>query len=181
MTHRSTRARLRLERDAVEATIPAARHAWMLFLLPLWLGGWLPMGWSIGGELAWPADAGDIGPLLFQFAWLAIWLVGSLWVVGALLWSAFGAERVRFARDHVVLVRQIAWFKLYLLYRPAEVSGVRVCRSPHFAVAGPAETEQCKIAFDYRGRTVCFGAGIDEADAAQLVRQIHARAPWCAN
>ena len=180
MTPIPSRVRFTFGRDAVEATIPAARHGWMLFLLPLWLGGWLPMGWSIAGELAWPADVSDIGPLLFQLAWLAIWLVGSLWVAGALLWSAFGVERVRFARDHVALARQIAWFTLYRLYRPADVGGVRLCRSLRFAAAGPADAEQCRIAFDYRGRTVSFGAGMDEADALEFVRQIHARAPWCA-
>jgi hypothetical protein len=153
---------------------------WMLFLLPLWLGGWLPMGWSVAGELAWPEEAGDFGTLLFQLAWLAIWLVGSMWLAGVLLWSAFGVERIHFARDHVVLVRQIACFKLYLLYRPAEISAVRVCRSMHFAVAGSAEAEYCKIAFDYRGRTVFFGCGMGESDAFRLVHEIHDRAPWLA-
>src|SRR4051812_37959694 len=159
MTSTVSRTRMHIDRDAIEAVIPAARHAWMLFLLPLWLGGWLPMGWSVAGELTWPNEAGDFGTLLFQLAWLAIWLVGSLWLAGVLLWSTFGVERIRFARDHVALIRQIACFKLYLFYRPAEISSVRVCRSLRFAVAGSAEAEQCKIAFDYRGRTICFGAG----------------------
>ena len=64
--------------------------------------------------------------------------------------------------------------------RPAEISAVRVCRSMHFAVAGSAEAEYCKVAFDYRGRTVFFGCGMDESDAFRLVHEIHARAPWLA-
>jgi len=177
MTNMVSRTRLHIDGDGIRAVIPAPRHAWMLFLLPLWLGGWLPAGWSVAGELSWPQDAADFGPLLFQLAWLAMWVVGSLWLFGVLLWSACGVERISFAPDHVALVREIACFKLYLLYRPAEISALRVCRSMHFAVAGRAEAEYCKIAFDYRGRTVCFGSGIDESDAFRLVHEIHTRAP----
>lgn len=177
---RISRTRIYTGCDTIEAVIPAARHRWTLFLLPLWVGGWLPMGWSVIGELALPGDVGDFGPLLFQLAWLAIWLVGSVWVISTLLWSAFGIERISFARDHIVLVRQIAWFKLYMFYRPDEVKYLRMYRPLHYAVAGSAEAEHCKLAFDYRGRTVCFGSGIDEADALRLVRLIHARTPWFA-
>jgi hypothetical protein len=180
MTKMASRTRLHINQDSIQAVIPAPRHAWMLFLLPLWLGGWLPAGWSVARELTWPGDAADVGPLLFQLAWLAMSFIGSLWLFGMLLWSAFGVERISFARDHVALVREFACFKLYSLYRPAEISAVRVCRSMHFAVAGSAEAEYCKLAFDYRRRTVRFGCGIDESDAFRLVHEIHARAPWLA-
>ena len=180
MTTANSRTRICAGPDKVEAVIPAARHRWTLFLLPLWIGGWLPMGWSVIAELALPGDAADFGPLLFQLAWVAIWLVGSFWIVGALIWSALGVERVCFARDHIVLVRQIAWFKLYLFYRPAEVKYLRVHRPLSFAVAGSAEAEQCKtrlrlprpyrLLWSRHRRSGCVSSGATDPRAHSLVR-----------
>ena len=164
--------------DHIDVVFSAARDASVMWLLPLWLGGWMPMGRAIAGELSLPGDAGAAG-FLFELAWLAIWLVGSLWVIGTLLWSAFGVERIRFASGSVALVRQIACFRLCLLYRPDDMRLLRVQRVLRL-VSAASETDAYKLAFDYRGHTVSFGCGIAACDANRLVRQICARVPCLA-
>ena len=164
----------------VELTIPSRRNYLMVAVFIIWLGGWF-MGESAAiRTVFFEHKSLDDGHTAFMAFWLIGWTAGGIGVLLAVLWNIAGCERVRFGSDEVVLRKEIYGLGFGRRYDPSKVSNLRVLETSGF----PANfgrrawgVNAAPLAFDYGAQTMHFGAGIDAAEARQLVAKIVNAAP----
>jgi hypothetical protein len=107
---------------------------------------------------------------------LLVFLGFALYVV---LWSLFGREIIRVDADTLGIQRRLFWDRQPKDYEIASIRALRVTVVPYdpfhffrsFGLAGGP------IAFDYGAETVRFGAGIQEAEAEQVLDLLSKKAP----
>ena len=104
-----------------------------------------------------------------MFVWLAGWTLGGGLATFALLWMYVGLERLLLRPDAMVIARELNGREVYAReYAIGNISNLRVVPNVpwEWGFGGG------KIAFDYGARTFRFGAGIDEAEARDIVSQM---------
>lgn len=163
-----------------------ASIAWpVLAFFLLWLGT-LGFGiWTVvsagdfppqGRDVPWTGD-------LFVLAVLAFLAVATFRIVRLCLWMLGGREILRWTRREVSLRREIFGFGRARRYDAREISSLRVL--PGFdrpfgflAPRSPWGKALQSLAIDCSdGQTVCFGSGIDTAEAARLVERLQPLLP----
>ena len=156
------------DREGLEIRSPAPRYALAIFLLPIWLGGWL-VGMVIGTQalLSGTTDP-NRAPIV---VWLTGWGIGGLWAVATSLWMLFGRQIVRLAH-HVLSVRwELLGIGYTKDYDTRHIRGLRVATMP--VRAGPRwGWGGGPFTFEYGKRPVRFGLSLDEAEAKSLLPQI---------
>lgn len=165
----------------------------MLFVI-VWLGGWVA-GELFAGMMIWIgvaellagglwADAFDLfsGEGLFALAGF-----GMLTIVGGMLirwfvWYLTGVETLEVRRDSLTLRRRILRLGHSKEYLAEHIQGLRISPPPppsiflqstHDAWKYPMILVHSPLAFDYGAKTIRFGAGIDEAEAASILEAIY--------
>lgn len=161
--------------EGLRIVIPYTRSWFVIGFLGFWICGWAV------AEVLVPAEflKGNIPPEgeSLMFAWLVVWTVGGLLAIYAWLWQVMGKEIVT-VRGQTLTTRcdigGLGFDKKYDLpqlrnlrvdpvgFNPLDVSAVLQL----WGIGGGA------IAFDYEARTYRFGAGLDAAEAKQIVTAI---------
>jgi hypothetical protein len=154
--------------DGVEIAIPAPRQTALLFVLGLWLCGWLPAGLHTLSGLS-------AGSLLYEVPWLAVWLLGVAAAVYLLAWNMSGVQRVRVTREQLSISDEMFGVRVRRDYRTALVRDLRTL--DELALAGVPVSAPCRIGFEYGTRRVRFAAGIDTHEALRLVDALTSL-PW---
>lgn len=179
------RATVRREAGYLLVAIPARRNWALMLFLPIWL-----VGWAIGlvvatGMLsifsAVPVTGFAETASLFLLAWLAMWLFGGLVALYTLAYTAAGREELRISEMTLRLQRRIGPLpagraRTYDLQHASRLRTEPTPMPPWWA-RRRGTPEPKPIAFDYGAKTVRFGAGLDEAEARQLVEQIAEYSP----
>jgi len=153
-----------------QITIPPRRNIGAMIFLPVWLCGWLFGEVMVIRELAFvPVPE---APSLFMIIWLAGWTLGGGLAIFALLWMYVGMERILLRPDALVIARELNGREVHARqYAIGNTSNLRVVPDDRWAWGFGGG----KIAFDYGARTFRFGAGIDEAEARDIVSQMQKR------
>ena len=146
--------------------------------LAFWLCGWAVAEVMVAKQFL-NGDAPPEGEL-FMLAWFAVWTVGGVFAIYAWLWQVMGKE-ILTARGQVFAIRRdiggFGFDKKYDLVRMRDLRVGQVGFSPVdfssslqlWGVGGGV------IAFDHGEKTYRFGAGLDEAEAKQVVTAIKQR------
>jgi len=157
--------------------IPATRSILLLVFLSAWLVGWA-FGEVMVTRQLFSGRAREGG--LFLAAWLTMWTVGGAAAIYAWLWMAVGKEIVSLRPGVLSIRRDVFGLGRSHEYDLAHVRGLRL--SPQ--VSDPfGRTSGTRfwgiggglIAFDYGAKTFRFGAGVDEAEASQIIGELKAR------
>jgi hypothetical protein len=120
------------------------------------------------------------GGEVFMLAWLGVWTVGGAFAIYAWLWQVMGKEIVTVHGQRFTIRRDIGGFGFDKEYDLVQMRDLRV---GHLGV-NPLDFSSSLqlwgvgggvIAFDYGARTYRFGAGLDEAEAKQVVTAIKQR------
>jgi hypothetical protein len=166
--------------EGLVLSIPARRHPFALLFLPLWLVGWA-FGWRMAfGQLT--SSRGEGPPDLFLLVWLIGWTAGGVFAIWALAWSLAGREVVTLRPHELILARRILGLGRARRYDLSHVADLRASPESY----SPSDFRSSMrfwgvgggpIAFDYGASTVRFGAGLDEAEARQLVQRLIGRQP----
>jgi hypothetical protein len=115
-----------------------------------------------------------------MLAWLGVWTVGGAFAIYAWLWQVMGKEIVTVHGQMFTIRRDIGGFGFDKEYDLVQMRDLRV---GHLGV-NPLDFSSSLqlwgvgggvIAFDYGARTYRFGAGLDEAEAKQVVTAIKQR------
>ena len=177
ITPPARRSSSRQTAEGLEISIPAKRNIFLMLFLAAWLVGWCFGEVSATRELL--AGRGN-APDLFLCVWLVGWTIGGAFCLYALLWTLRGREVIVLRPDSLVTKRDLWGIGRPREYDILHVSDLRVAPmtwNPHYwsgalylwgVGGGP-------IAFDYGSRTVRFGSGVDEAEAADIVRELRTR------
>lgn len=176
------RATVTDEPDGLRIDIPARRHWAAILFLAAWSIGWLL------GEVAVPFQIFDPATDSVSKGFLSLWELG--WTVaGAGIfyiwwWFVSGHEVLLFDPTLLIVTRRTTLFSRNQRFDLSQMEDLRA--SPvtsnrsladvrgFFAAYGISGGH---IAFDYGAKTYRFGAGIEEAEAKQIVALIKSRFP----
>ncbi len=181
-------ARPRSTRTAIPGglriVIPARRRWFVTAFLLVWLCGWAfgeaAALWKVVTEA--PAIARNFGPSLFLIVWLLGWTVGGVFALTMAAWSVAGREVVSLSGATLAVRREAFGIGRTSEYDSGAVRNVRVAAQPY----DPSDFRSGlrfwglgggPIAFDYGAATHRFGAGVEEAEAAELVQALRDRLP----
>jgi hypothetical protein len=152
--------------------IPAKRDVRVLGILCVWLVGWFVVWLAAASELF--ADRTPVGFLLI---WLSIWTAGGAFALFAVIWALVGREVVTAAPGSLVLERRIGSLARTRRYETSRIRDLRVSAQPYrpfdrrsglwfWGISGGW------IAFDLGASTIRFAAGLEEAEAKQVVARL---------
>jgi len=148
------------------------RNVFVLAVLSVWLVGWL---------VAWLAAVSELSanrvPNSFLLIWLSIWTAGGGFALFAVLWALVGREVITAAPSSLVLERRIGSLGRARRYDTTRIRDLRVSAQPYrpfdrrsglwfWGISGGW------IAFDYGASTIRFAAGLEEAEAKQVVGRL---------
>lgn len=157
-----------------EIVIPARRHWIVIVVAPVWLTIWsIAIAGATREVLTGHGRGLGIG---FLAVWLAGACLGGGFVLYTWLWNAVGREIVGLRPGLLTVRRDVAGTGRTREYDLLEVRAMRVCPSSPDEAWGASM--RCwlggagTIAFDYGAKTVRFGDGIDEAEAALVVAEL---------
>ena len=170
---------VRTEVGAVTFGCPPRRNWFVLLFLIAWLGGWTVAGLTTFREVMRPGDH-----QAFLSFWLVGWAVGELCVLAVVAWQLAGLEELSVVRGDLIHRVSIAGVGRSREFTGTEVRHLRTTQpllsawldgrsfSPPLFGSGYGA-----IAFDYGARTYRIGAGLDEAEAQQIVASLSKQLP----
>ncbi|WDF74386.1 hypothetical protein [Novosphingobium sp. KACC 22771] len=163
------------ERFTVEHTfegeqirIKAKRQIFPMLFLPVWL-----VGWTAGGIAAISQLIQHFEP--FLVFWLCGWAVGWLFASGTLIWMFTGTETIRVIHGDLEIAHHALGFRRAWLYQGRMIRALGVAPQPawpfkfQWQVPFFSNTRAGAIRFDYGARTFYCAAGLDDAEARQIV------------
>lgn len=158
--------------------MPCRRSFFVIGFLAFWICGWGAAEYMVAKQVM-TGDAPPDGEV-FMFAWLGVWTLGGGVAIYAWLWQVMGKEIVLVHGQTFKIRRDIGGFGLdkdydltqmrTLRVSPITLSPMNVSSSLQLWGVGGGV-----IAFDYGARTYRFGAGLDEAEAKQVMTAIKQR------
>jgi hypothetical protein len=161
-------------------------------MLPLWLGlylaGLVAMVRSFPAALARTDPTEVLTVAVFLPLFLGLWLTFGALGCYRLLFVAAGRELVIIDAAHLTFRREMPLFTRVRTYPLAEVRNLHATLSlmPGWLSIWASNSRYAwdllgltggVIAFDYGGRTVRIGGGMDEEEAHYLVAYLHRRFP----
>ena len=162
--------------EGLEIVIPARRSLLVLLFLGVWLVGWLMGEMTAVAPLFSRRPTGLEGLLLI---WLIFWTLGGGLAAYIWLWMLVGKERILMGTSALHVKRDLLGLGRTRTYEFYKIRNLRVAPQP----AGPRGTGNFKfsgvmgglIALEYEGKTIRFGAGLDEAEAQLIVERMQQR------
>jgi len=185
------RATVKDDGMTMSISAPAGRSWLAILFYPVWLCGW------VAGELvalaglfrlhiAWGRSAPramSLAETAFLIAWLCLWTMAGSFVLYSWLWMIAGREHMQIGGSTLAIWRKPIPFPKRREFELASIRRMRVGPAQGWLGARGRRYDPLykgPIAFDYGSRTFHFGAGLDEAEAFDLVRSITERFPQLA-
>jgi hypothetical protein len=164
--------------QGLRIVMPSSRSWFVILFLGFWICGWAVAEYMVSSQFL-KGDAPPEGEW-FMLAWFGVWTVAGLFAIYALLWQVMGKEMVAVHGQTFKTRQDIGGFgfiKKYDLVQMRDLRTTQVSFNPLnlasslqlWGVGGGI------IAFDYGAKTIRFGAGLDEAEAKQVVSAIKQR------
>ena len=164
--------------DGLRIVIPCRRSWFVICFLAFWICSWAAGEVMVANQL-WKGDAPPEGEF-FMLTWLGVWTMGGAIAIYAWLWQLMGKELLAVRGQAFRIRRDIGGIgrdKEYSLIQMRDLRVGRVGASPFdlsssfqlWGIGGGV------IAFDHGEKTYRFGAGLDEAEATQVVTSIKQR------
>ena len=183
---------------ALRISIPSRKNTFFLIFTGFWLVCWAAGEIFVGGMVIagiinllfdTPVIAGVDGISLagggcFILIWLLFWTVGGGFMLYGFLWQLVGREVVTVSYEGITTQRAVFRFGRKKEYLAAHIKDLRV--SPWSLPTSMFGWNRMgymwgmsggMLAFDYGAQTFRFGAGVDEAEAKQILDKITGRFP----
>lgn len=166
--------------EGLRIIIPGRPSWFVVGFLGLWLGGWGIAEVMVVLQLV-KGDAPPEGEAS-MLVWFAIWTLGGILALYALLWQVIGKEILTVHGSTLTIRRDVGgvgFSKAYSLtqmdalqIKPVEFNPFDVSSSLQLWGIGGGV-----VAFDYGGKLYRFGAGLNEPEAKQIVAAMTQRYP----
>jgi hypothetical protein len=164
--------------EGLVINIPSAKNWFVVLFIGFWLCGWAFGEVSVIRQLA-TGKANGAG--LFLLAWLGAWTVGGCAAIYFWLFTVAGHEIVSLTPPTSLAIRRdILGFGRSREYDLPSVQNLRIDNTAvnGRSTGGFSLPFGGKIAFDYGSKTFRFGAGVDEAEASDLIEVLKGRYPF---
>lgn len=164
--------------DELRMVIPNRRSWFVIGVLAFWVCAW-GVGEVMGSATLFKGEVppGEEGLML---AWLGVWTVSGLAALVALQWQVMGKEIVTVQGQTLKTQREGGGIGFRKEYDLQQMANLRV-EQPRFSPFDVSASFQLwgigggVIAFESAGKTSRFGAGLDEAEAKQVVESLNRR------
>ena len=164
--------------EGLRIVMPCRRSWFVICFLAFWLCGWAVAEVMVANQFM----RGDSPPEgeLFMLAWFGVWTVGGVVAIYAWLWQLMGKEILTARGQTFNIRRDIGGFGFDREYNLVQIRDIRIGS----VGASPLEFSSSlqlwgvgggAIAFDHGERMYRFGAGLDEAEAKQVLTAIKQR------
>ncbi len=191
--------------STLRLVIPSPKNWFVVAFMSFWLLGWLAGELFVGGMIAGgliallgglihllapnlvesPVGGAEFAlafPSMFLCVWFIGWTVGGAFAIYSWLWQVTGKEVVDINRQSLTVRKTVLGFSRPKEYGAQYMRNLRVTPTVNIPWGWGMRTDfwgggAGKLAFDYGAKTVNFGSGIDEAEAAQLLARIQKRFP----
>lgn len=167
------------EAGVLTIACPPRRNWLLLLFLMAWLGAWTVVGTSTFTEVTKPGEH-----QAFLAFWLVGWALGELCVLAIVLWQLAGLEKLSIVRGNLIQRVSIAGIGRDREFSGTEVRNLRATTPMLTAwmdqrsfVPPTFGSGYGAIAFDYGAKTYRIGAGLDEAEARQVVATLSKQNP----
>ena len=152
--------------------VPAPANIFGVLFLTCWLAAW-----AVGEFFVlWQLLTGQTAISRFMLGWLAGWTVFGVAAIYVWLWMVRGKEFIRVTPERIGIRRSVWSHGVEKQYEAAHISGWRliiVRRSWWSEDDSPsAFGNDGPLAFDYGERTVRFGQGLGDEEAAEILATI---------
>jgi hypothetical protein len=163
--------------EGLEIVIPARRHLLVLLFLGVWLVGWLMGEMTVIAQLFSRRLAGPEG---LRLIWLIFWTVGGGFAAYIWLWMLVGKERILMGASTLHVKRDVLGLGRTRAYELYKIRNLRLAPQ----LAGWRDTGATVrlaglagglVAFEYEGKTVRFGAAIDDAEGRMILDRMKQR------
>ncbi len=148
------------EAHALSVTMRAPRSGCLVAFLGVWL-----VGWTFGGLGAFKSllSVGSLlNPLsLFLLVWLAGWVAGEVFAGIAVAFMLDGREIVSLDGEKLSQRAEAFGWGMTRRYDLAHATNLR-------PLAGDSGSAKDLLAFDYAGKTVRMGTGLNETEAQRV-------------
>lgn len=160
--------------------IPGSRSWFVIGFLGFWICGWAVAEFMVSSQYL-QGDAPPDGES-FMLAWFVVWTVGGLLAIYAWLWQFMGKEIVTVHGQRLTTRRDVGGFGFDQDYNLPQMRDLRAAPVGFNPLDLTSSLQLWGIgggviAFDYESRTVRFGAGLDEAEAKEVLTAITQRSP----
>ena len=184
---------------SLHITIPSIKNFFTIIFLGFWLVGWAFGETMAGGKILaslrtffihQPVEINSTltnelsGMNLFMLVWLILWTAGGLFALYTFFWQLAGEEIIEISFNSIGIQKAILSLGRLKEYSAAHIKDLRVSHSAMaFDLHGWSSAASFWgmaggfIAFDYGAKTIRFGAGVDEAEAKQILEKVVARFP----
>jgi hypothetical protein len=166
----------------LQITIPSQKQWFQIIFLCVWLTGWLVGEITVSGALLIGNPSGP--PVPFLLVWLLGWTLGGAYSLYMLSWLLFGKEIIAVSAQSLITKRVVLGLGFPKEYSAEYVRALRISATANAqSMSSWTRTNAFYgmsggwIAFDYGAKTIHFGAGIDEAEAKQILAEIGRRFP----
>lgn len=167
--------------NELRITIPTPKKLFTTIFLSVWLAFWS----IIGGAFALRAIVGIVGGEvdIFLSLWAIFWALGEIEGMYHLLWQLVGKEEIEVAPDSIVIHHAILGIGQSKVYASKNISYLRVDPTGREEPYAPnsegisLSRGTGMIAFDYMGKTIRIGIGVNQSEAKELVAEIQRQYP----
>lgn len=158
--------------------MPNRRSLFVIGMLVFWV-----CAWGVGeviGSTTWLKGEVPPGEEGLMLAWLGVWTVSGLAALVGLQWQVMGKEIVTVQGETLTTQREGGGIGFPKEYDVQQMANLRV-DPPRFSPFDVSASFQLwgigggVIAFESDGKTRRFGAGLDEAEAKQVVDSLKRR------
>ena len=151
--------------------IPAPANIFGVLFLSFWLIAWATAEVFVSYQLV----TGKIAISRFMFGWLFFWTAFGIAAIYVWLWMVRGKEFVR-VTPGMIGIRRSVWSQgVEKQYAAAQISDLRLVierRSWWSEDDSPGPANSGPLVFDYGERTVRFGDGLRDEEAAEILATI---------
>lgn len=165
------------EGNILRITIISIKKWGEIIYLVFWLTFWTIIG---GHGAIQTIGQGGIGEVEYIFViWLMVWLGGGVLTIYHLLWLIVGKEEIEISSDSIAYRRTILGIGRFKVFSSEHISGIRIDTAARiepyrFSEEGITLNKGTgMITFDYIGKTIRIGIGLNKSQARELVVMIH--------
>jgi len=151
--------------------IPSPANILGVLFLSFWLVAWA----FFEAFVPWQILVGKTALNGSIIGWLSLWTVFGVAAIYVWLWMVRGKEFVRVTPTMIGIRRSVWSHGVERQYQAAHISGLRLVierRSWWSEDDSPSPGNQGPLVFDYGERTVRFGNGLRDEEAAEILGEI---------
>jgi hypothetical protein len=161
------RAKISDNGSALQIIIPSKKNIGLIVLFTLWLGGWAI------GEIN--VIKSDLGFTAFTPLWLAAWTVDGVYMMSVIVRAILGKEMITISAETIKIEKTPSLFIRLKKYNLADATNLRILTNTNIRYAMAYLVPPDSLGFDYGMKTVRFGSGLDEAEAAYIINMMKNR------